>query len=414
LLKGTGVIGIAGLTGCLGDGDDGSDGGGGDTADNEDKEDGSSTDGNSGPTEPFNITFFTSLSGTFGAAGKDSEAALEILEDKHSEIQGRDVQIEVVDTQTDPEETIQQAQSKVDDSDLFASQASGGTVTALQDFATDNEIPYIITATSGQGPSKNCSRYTYQAGPNHRMKSRALAPWGVNELGEDVFLITYDYSFGYTMEDIYGKKIEESGGSLVGTQFVGFQNVEWSDVLLNAEDSGADWILSGLAVNPSLMTQANQYGLHIPQVYQFFFDLGLRGITEDAYDNIPMYVHRSWVSNIDTEKNNELKKAFEAKREKALQAVPAEVYRHMDAFLQSAKEADGGDIDSLMANYEGFRGQSITGDYLMRECDHQGMYPTHVAEAEGLDASENPKFTIQSTLQLEDSLPECSETDCQL
>jgi branched-chain amino acid transport system substrate-binding protein len=376
--------------------------------------------GNGGEQETYNIGWFTALSGSLATFSEDTPDAVELLVSEWNDdggLQGTDVEISVFDTQSDAETAIRHARDFIQDGgDVLGLSATTPEVTALQDQAQRNEIPMVSTSSGGESLVENCNEFSFRGGTATNSKAAVSAPFAVENLGSDVFLLNYDYSYGYEVEENWTEGIEGAGGEVVGTARQALGEGDFSAPISQIESADPDWVLSGVAGADAVafITQFNQQGIDVPIHTHTNFEQTLQGLSEDVIANQDIYTNRAYVYTVENEMNNDFVDRFREEIGNPPGLAEGVSYKNMDAFLNAASEADSLDAGDVVSTFSGYDTESITGPYTMRACDHQGQFALYQTRLEGLDDEGYPAWEVLQTTPKEDFLLPCEETGCDL
>jgi branched-chain amino acid transport system substrate-binding protein len=190
---------------CGGDDDDGGGGGGG--------------DGDDGGGEPITIGALTSLNGPFTPWGLQVRDGMQLAVDEINAdggVDGRDLELEVVDDQSDPEEGSSGLERLVDDGAV----AVGGIISSDVGLATSRiaeelETPlFLVKAGSGEILT-SASRYTFRTClPAAPMVAGPIAQYVESEGLTRVAAIVADYAWGQAIQ----AALEDELGAIDGVE----------------------------------------------------------------------------------------------------------------------------------------------------------------------------------------------------
>jgi len=240
-LKGAGTASAITLAGCLG-------GGGGD--------------------DTIPIGFIESLSGPFASAGRRRLWATEAAVDKVNEdggINGREIELLVEDTETDPGTATTKAQNLINQEgiELLCGTFSSSVCLAVAPVATRNSIPYSAgyCATS-RLTADDCEEYAFRGTRgNAETQWLGYAPW-INENTEwnSASTMYADYAWGQTENEQFKRFYD---GEIVSEVPVPAGTADFSQYLSNV-DTSADILVfiqaGGDTIN--LLQDIESFGTH--------------------------------------------------------------------------------------------------------------------------------------------------------
>lgn len=391
-LKATGAIGVAGLSGC--------------------------TENISGGTdEPINIGLITFQSGPYSALGSSFVSSYELLISTWNEnggIQGRDLELTIADTEGKAELAIQKSRELINQEnvDVLVSAASTPETTAVMNVSRREDFPLITSGTGGQQlVEQECHPYAFRGPSSTLSKGRAGAPVGVEKFGERMFMFQPDYSYGQSAATVWRQETEAAGGQIVDEMFVDLGASDFSAVISRIQESDPDWVCVGSVGSGAVafLKQAHQQGLDYPMVMPIAYEQILAGAGAEAFNSIPIYTPTEYTYSIETEANQTFVQNYEneAGNKPALSA--GNIYRHSDAAFQAFDTADSTEPEALVQAFKGWSGNTITGSYEMRACDHQGRYPMYIAEVTGAAENNYPTWKVDSTVSPSQLLLSCEE-----
>ena len=279
-----GAAGVAGLAGCTGDGGDGGDGdGGGTTTDDS----GGTTDGTQGTTTgnggesvsgSVKIGVLQPTSGDLKYYGQqalwgfyeglnyksESEFTANAESGSYTATVG-DVDYELVvrDTQLSADTAQSLATNLVTNEEvdlLFGCTSSASANRVITTVSKQSGVPTVIGPAASAdvtSSSETCGETIFRASENTAMDARSGGKYVAQNTDiSKVYLFGADYSFGRAVVNNYESVLEAEGVEIVGKKFVEQGYSEWKGLLDNAEQAGAEGIVTGFTVAtlPQLFT----------------------------------------------------------------------------------------------------------------------------------------------------------------
>ncbi|SDX94900.1 ABC transporter substrate-binding protein [Halobellus clavatus] len=389
-LKAAGIAGITTAAGCLGDGSDsGSDGGttsgsGG----------GGTTSGSGGGgTEPVKIGAVMALSGPFARTGEENRRGLEVAtEYLGGEIAGNEFELIIEDGESDPNASIQAARTLIEDEDVDAiigPVSSGNSIAVMQYMKEEGQVPHLLTTASSvearENP-ENCNEYGFFIWPSNRH----LAPTGTqfiqelpNHVDRDidtskVHFVSWDYALGQNGLELAREAMNEVGGEVVGSTLVPIGETDWSSYISEISNSEADVVTGVLTWGAAaqFIPQANSFGLPEEKVImmnsgkpigQFAASTMASEVVQDGWFGTHFYNPQ-----LDNEPNNEFKSLYGELDSSLLPNSTAGASFELMRALATAVENTGSTAtDDIISGLEGLEWESVFGDIMFREEDHQ-------------------------------------------
>lgn len=207
-------------------------------------------------------------SGPYASSGERIVAANRLIIDEINNaggINGKEIEVFVKDTQTNPERGVQVARELIEDDDVHL--ITGGTASsvglAMQSLAGERGVPFIFEAVSSDFVGESCNKYTYTNAFSVEMQTNGTIPYLINEQGaESFYFISADYSWGQSSWDYYQQRVAELGGTIEGNAFAPFGTEDYSNQITKAINSGADTVFTTLFGQDLIncFTQMEEFG----------------------------------------------------------------------------------------------------------------------------------------------------------
>ncbi len=223
------------------------------------------------------------LTGTYADAGADEQKGIELaiehlnggndlikkISPKTTKgVLGKEVKSGAADEQAKANVAVQNATQFITDKKAMVviGSVSSATAVALNHLAQDKKVIYLPGISgSNDTTGKDCTRYSFRACHYAYSASAAIAPVLLKALGKDrkAAYLTPDYTYGHTVYDSMTKFTEAAGWKTITNQLAPLGAPDYSALLLNIANSGADVLVNigfgNDAVNS--IKQAKQFGL---------------------------------------------------------------------------------------------------------------------------------------------------------
>ena len=260
-------------------------------------------------------------------------------------------------------------------------------------------IYYNVGSGSLDLVAEKCHRYAFKFAANGWV-FYSVAAQGMHELGalgDRVYLINPNYSFGQDAEKGQREAVEKLGGSIVGSDFVELGKTgDFSPYVAKIKAADATSILTSMFEKDlALFVKAKtELGLDIPLASQSLDSPGL--IDSIGSGAVGSFLPKNWVRGAGGENAKEFETDFAAKighppaYENATAAFPM---MFLGEALKSL-DANGGpiDIDAVAKAIENATWQSPIGEWKMRAEDHQNIQPFVLAMV-----TDEPEYATEGT-----------------
>lgn len=191
-------------------------------------------------------------------------AARMAIEDFGGKVNGKNIELLVVDDQNKPDVGLNAARKwlDVDKVDAIVGGSASSIALGVQSLMKEKQKPYLIAGTvTDLLTGKNCSPMSVQ----FLVDTYSLPKAGVNTLLSQgiktFYFITVDYAFGAAFQAAATRFVEEGGGKVLGSVKHPLGATDFSSYLLQAQASGAKAIVilnAGLDLSNALK-QAAEY-----------------------------------------------------------------------------------------------------------------------------------------------------------
>jgi branched-chain amino acid transport system substrate-binding protein len=271
-LKGAGAAGAITLAGCTGNGNGGNGNGNGGNGNGNGGNGGGNGNGNGGGDggDTIHIGFVESLTGPFAAPGQRrlwaTEAAVDMVNEEGG-INGRQIELHVEDTETDPGVATTKAQRLIQNEniELMCGTFSSSVCLALAPLCARNEIPYSAGyCATDRLTGADCTPYSFRGTRNNPPSQWAgLGPYLTDEGWESASMLYADYAWGQSELNYFQQYFgEEAGGEILSEVPVPAGTSDFSQYLTNL-DTSADIMVfiqaGGDSIN--LLQDVGSFGL---------------------------------------------------------------------------------------------------------------------------------------------------------
>jgi len=308
------------------------------------------------PAGPIKLGVINDQSSVYAAAsGKGSLAAIDMaIADFGGKVLGRQITVINADHQNKPDIATEIARKWIDVEkvDAFVEVQTTSVVLAVLELAKSaNKVMLMSSAGSSDLTNRACSAISGQwTWDNYALAKTVVTP--LLEAGQKSwFLIIPDYAFGAAVERDTRRLVEAGGGKVIGSVKVPFNNKDFSSVLLQAQNSGAQVIATGNSGSDAVnfIKQASEFGItsgkqRIASISASFTDI--QGVGIDAAQNIS--VAESFYWDLDAE-SRAFSKRFQDKMGYLPNMFQAGNYSSTLHYLKAVQAAGTTDGPKVMA-----------------------------------------------------------------
>lgn len=380
-LKSAGAASALGLAGCMGGG------------------------GESGNT--INIGMVESRTGPFAAPGKRriwaTEAAVEHVNEEGG-INGREIELHIEDTETDPGTATTKAQNLINDEnvEMLCGTFSSSVALAVAPVAARNNIPYFAGyAATRRLTGKDCNSWTFRGHRNNaEIQWAGLGPYLLDQGYKSGSILYADYSWGQSERQYFEEYFsKQGGGEILSSVAAPAGTTDFSQYLANVDTSG-DFLAfiqaGGDSIN--LLSDIGDFGIHeevdlvtVGAGVGEFLEEG--GVSEEVSNSLLglNYYPKVLSGPLDTEGN---RKFHEAYAKVADEPVPTRSsstgWEAIWTMHEVASEVDYTGPDDAQAFVDGVRGFEMEesfrfpqGNKYYRAGDNQPMLNQYIFDNDG-------------------------------
>jgi urea transport system substrate-binding protein len=205
--------------------------------------------------EPIRVGVISPLTGAWTVYGKAHIAGFELAVDeinKAGGVLGRQLEIVVGDSQTEPRIVVEQAnrlirQERVDF--LAGTFSSAERNAAGPVVKSANKV--LLYPTFYEGQEKEyfpgvCNPNIFMFGPEPTQQVWPHMEYMMKNFGKKFFMIGSDYAWPRVTNQVTKKKLDELGGQVVGEVYIPFNTPQYESVLRDIRNSGANIIFHTL------------------------------------------------------------------------------------------------------------------------------------------------------------------------
>ena len=238
------------------------------------------------------------LTGPYSDSGKDMQRGLELAVEHLNQgsrvtehiptlsrsrgVLDKQLEFEIADSETKPDPAVQAATRFIRDRKaiMLTGGVSSAVSIALEKLAQRERVVFMVgNSGSNDTTGKDCQRYGFRSQLSAYMAAKGLAPVLAKELGKarKAAYLVPDYTYGHSVYDSMTEFTGAEGWTTVSEQLAPLGTTDFSPLLLNIANSGAD-VFVNVAFGADAVTstkQAEQFGILkkmryvVPNISQF-------------------------------------------------------------------------------------------------------------------------------------------------
>ena len=197
-----------------------------------------------------------------------------------------------------------------DEVDVLISMETSAARNAGLPIVSRGKVPYIYTSFY---EGKSCNPFLYVNAWVPEQQVPPIVDYLSSEGATKFFLIGSDYAFGRGMLEFAGAYIAETGGEVVGEEYLPMDGTDWTAIISQLKSSGADALITstaGGAPNVTLTKQLRGAGVDLPYA-NLAVDEGTAASMGAEAEGI--LISASYVTGIDSEENTSFLAAMKDK-----------------------------------------------------------------------------------------------------
>lgn len=431
LLKAGAAASAVGLAGCAGNRGDGGGDGGSTPTESGGGGDGGTTKTTAGEegSGPVRMVQFAPLSGPYSIFGKWVQKGGELAAKQINEeggINGRELKLEFVDSETDPNATVQKAkQFNNNGVNYFLHGVSSAVGAALQGWAANNDAFVTI---DGDGSTtitgKDCVTNAVRVNKNVSMGAYSLGVYAQDKYPDvnDYWFIGADYNWGHTGVEYCKKIAKENGNNVVGESFAPLGTKDFSTYINKIKNSSAKGLYVVVSGSDFIrfLNQATDYGLRDELDVMLCTNAGDVDTSKELGSMAEGVVSTTrWYFDADygTKGQQKFNEAWRSEFDSVPRAVGENAWAGIWMNKLVMEEAGSTKVSDVVDTYPGFTWDSgrATLPRTVRKCDHQAKQPIFVGELSPSNEYDFPVLQGKTYSPDEHKLiRDCSETGCNL
>jgi branched-chain amino acid transport system substrate-binding protein len=379
------------LSGCTSDDSDsqGSSDNSGDT--NDDGSGGQTSSG--GEDQTITIAFVMDFSGPYSTVAQSmlNGFNLRINEQLEGQIDGKEVEYVKRDTELSPERGASIAQDVSQDNEInfiigpIASSVTGAMMPVIS--GSDSEQIWF-NLSSAVSNYEECHPYFFGGSATTWHMSAPFAPWVLNNIGENISFVYYDYAYGRQLKSGFEEGMGDRG-TIVKDIAADPGSTDFSAQIQQLQGSDTDAVFVGLpgSGGVSFANSFDDFGLKEEMTMvaagTVFSEANISSMGESG---MGAYSYYPWTLEQETDRNEEFKDNFAQAYDRVPNGNSAYGYAGASTFETAIKEGGLDDPDAMVDTLETAENIDFPGgDWVFNEQNHSVVVDMHVREGEKID-----------------------------
>jgi branched-chain amino acid transport system substrate-binding protein len=368
---------------------------------------------------PIAILNLEPFSGAYADTGLDVSRGVRFaIEEFGGKVLGREIKLIERDA-TNPSDSVRRSKEVVEKEGCKFIQVgtSSSVALAVAEYGAKNEVMVGCHAGADKITGEACNKFTFRWAVPTYGAVREVVPRLIKELKVNTFYtITPEYVFGEDLLRNTKEVLKEQGKELLGNSYHPLGETEYSAIITKAMAAKADCVLflnfGGDTVNA--IKQAVNFGLKKVSKLCIawsggqteFMAMGTK-VLEDIWVGIQYY------HTIDTPMNKRVVEAYRKKYGVMMPYVAASGYQQMKVMLEAIKRAKSTDVKKVIAAWEDYEYEALTGREVYRKCDHQCIKPYYTVRCKSEAEKKAPDDFAEIVGFSKNFLP-CDKTGCKM
>ncbi|GGC53476.1 ABC transporter substrate-binding protein [Chelatococcus reniformis] len=219
-------------------------------------------------TKPLKVGVLTDMTGILssGLGAGSVDGARMAIEDFGGQMFGKPIELVFADHQNKPDigSAVARRWFDQDGVDVIADVGNSAVALAVRELVqSQGKVALFVGTSSSDLTGKACSPNTAQWSQDSYLWANALPAQLLREGKKKWFLIVQDWAFGHALQRDLTKVIGDGGGQIVGSVRHPPGTVDYSSILVQAQNSGADVVafLNAVQDLSNSVKQAREFGL---------------------------------------------------------------------------------------------------------------------------------------------------------
>jgi branched-chain amino acid transport system substrate-binding protein len=362
--------------------------------------------------EPIRIGAITSTSGFLAAFGqeqiKGGQLAVEQINDSGG-LLGRAVDMIERDDKVQPAEAAKQAEDLIANEhvDMLVGCVSGANTLAIHEVANRAGVIYLSTCQTGSlNTAEGGGPYTFHMAYTPWMNTHLYAQWMVENLGDNIFFLYYDFVVGHETREGLVDALEPLGIEIAAEAAVPLGTTEYTSIIPQIRAANPEVLHYFLSTDDraAFLKQATSFGLQDEmKLMALATDLSwdqIAGFASSQGDYAPANFY--WELRETLPSAKVFVDAFGEQYGTPPSGYAAYQYQAVMAYADAVREAGTVSADEVAAALEGLEFDYGSGPSFIRECDHQLFQPAYItlmrSEADAAAIERWPQYAFREVI----------------
>lgn len=344
--------------------------------------------------DPIRIGVPTALSGTYAGLGNEAKRAVEFAAAEANAkggIDGRKVEVRVLDTEAKPDVARKQAEKlALEGYKILTGTIASGEGLAMAPMLERWDAMYVVTINKADAlTGESCVPRVFRVNRLDAADAAVVKPWLATRKEQKWAIMAADIAWGRNSGQSFNAAAKDNKRQVVAEHYSPFGTNDFAPYIQQIKDSGAEGLWVALAGRDAInfAQQAKQFGL-----FDKVFTAGVSFVTDNTVKTLGDVSKGIWgIINYSSTLDTPANKAFVAAWKKTYNGdeptnFEGETYIGMQVILQAVAKAKSTKPADLVKAMEGGSFETILGTSKMRAEDHQMVaanYFGHVGEQGG-------------------------------
>ena len=374
-----------------------------------------------GGTDTVTYALVNPISGAYSSLAPAQRAGAELAVETINDSDEFSFEVEAVtgDTETDPTTGTQAATRLIqqEGADYVMGAISSSVALALNELAADEEVIYNPGGAAVPITGGECNEWVFRAETNTAQIAEAVSAYTANNLGTKVWFHIADYAYGESVLQRTRARMESANDDfeVVGTSRSQLGASNYDSFISDIDNSEAEVAVLGMTGGDliTFVGQAASQGLKesVNLMSPTMTFQVVRGALGEAA--VGTFGGVRYLPSLDTSDNQEFVEAYQAANDSPPDNFARVGYQSLMMTARGIEAADSTDPADVKDTLAGMEVDSIFGPNRFRECDHQALNPTWMAENVA-GSGEMADVELLSKVEGSDAALSCEETGCSL
>jgi len=266
----------------------------------------------------------------------------------------QEVELVSEDSELEPGATQEKTNKLIDqdDVDILFGPLLSSSRGAMSPIASQREIP-LLYPVEYEGPAANdyCNEWVWKAGEVPIQQVKPFIPWLIENHGPKFYIFGNDYVWAQKVDDITEQAVKDSGGEVLGREYVELGTTDMSSIVSRIQDADPDVLcmtLTGQSV-VAMMKELEAQGVR-DSLQEVGWDFGqgtISGLSPEQGQGI-LSCH-PYFENLENDANQQFKQELrdEFGEDTFINFITGTAFAQIQLFKRAAEEAGSTDVTDI-------------------------------------------------------------------